>query len=170
VDNGTTTSYGYDDAGQLLTAGATSYRYDANGNPTNTGDVIGPNNELLSDGTWNYRCDANGNLVGRLGVGGGADAGLTWSYRYDAANQLVGATETNAQSQALVQAAFTFDALGRRIESSIAPPGGAVPVMPCATTCHTTLAPANPWPPRTPLCYRCAMRPRKSLRGQMGTP
>src|SRR6185437_7741315 len=54
VDNGTTTTYAYDHNGQLITAGSVGYRYDANGNPTNTGDMVGANNELSSDGTWSY--------------------------------------------------------------------------------------------------------------------
>jgi RHS repeat-associated protein len=112
----------------LTVAGSTNYSYDANGNPNQTGNSIGPNNELLSDGTWNYSYDLNGNLIGKTGVAGGADAGLTWTYSYDAANELIGATETNSQSQTLVQASYTYDVFGHRIASSIALNGGSATV------------------------------------------
>jgi YD repeat-containing protein len=47
--NGVTTNYEYDATGQLIQAGSQTYQYDANGNPDDSGDVIGPNNELLSE-------------------------------------------------------------------------------------------------------------------------
>jgi RHS repeat-associated protein len=128
VDNGTTTAYAYDAAGQLTSAGPTNYAYDANGNPNQSSDTIGPNNELLSDGTWNYSYDLDGNMTGKTGVSGGPDAGLTWSYTYDASNELTGATETNAQSQTLVQANYTYDVFGNRIQSSVSLNGGAAVV------------------------------------------
>src|SRR6185437_7559010 len=71
VDNGSTTNYGYDAAGQLTSASSTGYAYDGNGNPSNAGDSIGPDNELLSDGSWNYSYDTNGNVIGKTGVAGG---------------------------------------------------------------------------------------------------
>jgi RHS repeat-associated protein len=125
VDNGTTTAYAYDATGQLTSAGPTNYTYDANGNPNQSTDSIGPNNELLSDGAWNYSYDTNGNQTGKTGVTGGPDAGLTWSYTYDASNQLIGATETNAQSQTLVQANYVYDVFNHLIESSVSTNGGA---------------------------------------------
>src|SRR5205085_7925422 len=54
VENGTTTNYGYDVAGQVTSAGATNYAYDGDGVAHNTGDVTGVDNQLQSDGTWNY--------------------------------------------------------------------------------------------------------------------
>jgi RHS repeat-associated protein len=124
VDNGTTTTYTYDAAGQLTGAGSVGYSYDANGNPTSLGDSVGPNNELLSDGTWNYNYDAVGNLIGKVGVSAGPDAGLTWTYSYDANNEMTGATETNSQGQTLVQDTFTYDIFGHLIASSVSLNGG----------------------------------------------
>jgi RHS repeat-associated protein len=124
VDNGTTTAYAYDATGQLTSAGPTNYAYDANGNPNQSTDTIGPNNELLSDGTWNYSYDTNGNQTGKTGVSGGTDAGLTWSYTYDASNELIGATETNSQNQTLVQANYVYDVFNHLIESSVSTNGG----------------------------------------------
>src|SRR5207249_3136148 len=51
TDNGVTTSYGYDDAGQLTQAGSASYSYDGSGNRTLAGYQTGADNRLLSDGT-----------------------------------------------------------------------------------------------------------------------
>ena len=122
--NSGTTDYTYDATGQLIAAGPTNYNYDANGNPNNSGDSIGSNNELLSDGTWNYSYDGNGNLIGKVGVTGGVDAGLSWSYSYDSDNELIGAKETNSQNQTLVSATYTYDVFGLRIESSVSTNGG----------------------------------------------
>ena len=64
-------TYTSDSTGQLGSAAYTdsqgneSYTYDSNGNRTNTGDIIGPNNELLYDGTYRYQYDADGNLIAR---------------------------------------------------------------------------------------------------------
>jgi len=125
VDYGTgTTDYTYDATGQLIAAGPTNYSYDANGNPNSSNDTIGPNNELLSDGTWNYSYDGNGNMIGKVGVTGGVDAGLSWSYSYDSDNELIGAKETNSQNQTLVSATYTYDVFGLRIESSVSTNGG----------------------------------------------
>ena len=60
----TTLSYGgafY--GGQFAGNDQTSSIYDANGNPTGTGVVIGAGNRLLSDGTYNYTYDAAGNMA-----------------------------------------------------------------------------------------------------------
>ena len=65
TDNGVTTNYGYDAQNELTSAGATTETYDADGNRTGAGYVVGPDNELLSDGTWNYSYDAAGNTVSR---------------------------------------------------------------------------------------------------------
>ena len=91
VDDGATTTYGYDSSGQLTQAGSTSYSYDGNGNPIGAGVTIGPDNEVQTDGTWNYGYDGAGNLTSLTGVSNG----LTWSYGYDAANELTSVTETD---------------------------------------------------------------------------
>ena len=73
-----TASYTYDATGQLTganylgangSAGAQadeSYQWDANGNPTGSGCVVGTDNRLLSDGTYRYAYDAEGNRTARF--------------------------------------------------------------------------------------------------------
>lgn len=74
------TRYTYDPTGQLVAAqysacatGSASavlpdetYTYDANGNRTMPGYVIGEGNRLLSDGTYQYAYDAEGNRTARF--------------------------------------------------------------------------------------------------------
>ena len=82
-----TANYSYDPAGQLTGAayGGTqpgeSYSYDSNGNRTNTGYVIGPDNELVSDGTYNYSYDADGNCTERTNIATGAVTDYVWDNR-----------------------------------------------------------------------------------------
>ena len=79
TSNDGTASYSYDPTGQLLAAtysspnpeipesqNPESHSYDANGNRTNTGYVIGADNRLLSDGTYTYAYDAEGNRTLRF--------------------------------------------------------------------------------------------------------
>jgi RHS repeat-associated protein len=115
TQNGITTNYAYNAAGQLIEAGSQAYTYDANGNRTGPGYVIGANNQLLSDGTWNYTSDANGNLVRQVRI---AD-GTTWNYAYDNANQMVSAVESDANGDVLEQAFYSYDAFGNRIGESV---------------------------------------------------
>jgi len=96
-----TVSYAYDSTGQLI--GATysgeglpdeSYAWDANGNPTGAGCIVGLDNLLLSDGTYRYLYDAEGNRTVRFidvnedGLLGSGDTSIT-QYAWDARNRLV---------------------------------------------------------------------------------
>jgi RHS repeat-associated protein len=96
-----TVSYAYDSTGQLI--GATysgeglpdeSYAWDANGNPTGAGCIVGLDNLLLSDGTYRYLYDAEGNRTVRFidvnedGLLGSGDTDIT-QYAWDARNRLV---------------------------------------------------------------------------------
>lgn len=47
------------------------YQYDANGNPTDPGFVIGDYNRLESDGTFNYEYDLEGNRTKRTEIATG---------------------------------------------------------------------------------------------------
>ncbi|MBN2216250.1 MAG: hypothetical protein JW719_02620, partial [Pirellulales bacterium] len=66
--HGQTSVYTHDNTGQLTAADHSvqtdeTYAYDANGNRTGGGYVVGPNNQILSDGTYNYAYDNEGNLL-----------------------------------------------------------------------------------------------------------
>ena len=83
--DGVPTTYGYDAAGQLTSAGASLYGFDANGNRDTGSNVIGANNLLESDGTWTYSYDSNNNLIKKSqGV-----SALTWTYGYDEQNRMI---------------------------------------------------------------------------------
>ena len=136
-----TATYSYDPLGQLT--GATyspnpqipespnpspeSYKYDANGNPANSGDVIGPNNELLSDGTYNYTYDAAGNLITQTSIAYGS----VTAYGWDAQNRLAeveqfanGAAYASGTPTQVVD--YLYDAEGRWIGENILNGSGAV--------------------------------------------
>src|SRR5262249_32405151 len=53
-----TKTYTYDNADQLVSAGADAYSYDAAGNRNMSGWTVGTNNRLTNDGTWTYTYDA----------------------------------------------------------------------------------------------------------------
>lgn len=77
--NGVITNYSYDDAGQLLSDGATTYSYDANGNLTSAG---------ADSYTWDWANRLTSATVN----------GQTVNYSYDALNVRVGATVNGAQN------------------------------------------------------------------------
>ena len=123
-----TANYSYDPAGQLT--GATysplpsgegqgegtqpdeSYSYDSNGNRTNTGYVIGPDNELLSDGTYNYSYDADGNCTERTNIATGAVTDYVWDNR----DRLVEVIDRASAGGAITQDVhYTYDAENRWI-------------------------------------------------------
>jgi RHS repeat-associated protein len=114
VDNGTSTSYGYDATNQITSAGSTSYAWDPNGNTKATGVVIGFNNQLWADGTWNYIYDHEGNLIQKIGISNG----LIWNYGYNDVNQMTSAVEKSG-STTLVSATYVYDVFGNRLQSSV---------------------------------------------------
>ena len=82
--------YSYDLAGQLISAEHTgqsdeAYVYDANGNRTGSGYVVGPNNQIASDGAFTYAYDAEGNLIEKTEVA----SGVTTTFTYDHPNRLI---------------------------------------------------------------------------------
>ena len=134
-----TANYSYDPAGQLT--GATysplpsgegrvrapsptkSYSYDSNGNRTNTGYVIGPDNELLSDGTYNYSYDADGNRIERTNIATGAVTDYVWDNR----DRLVEVIDRASAGGAITQDVhYTYDAENRWIGETVSIPGQAV--------------------------------------------
>jgi RHS repeat-associated protein len=107
-------TFSYDASGQLTSDGSTQYSYNANGNPTNPGDVIGQGNQILSDGTWLYSYDAAGNLIEKM-QGPGQE---TWYYSYDFHNRLVEARQTSDGTTDMLRVDYSYDALGRRVQEA----------------------------------------------------
>ena len=123
--NSVPTYYNYDAAGQLTVAGASSYSYDNNGNPTPNGTSIGTNNQLLFDGTYTYTYDAAGNLATKT-TGSGTTAQV-WTYSYDNANHLTEVRE-NLGGTLTYQIVYVYDVFDNRIEQDewTAPTGTVV--------------------------------------------
>jgi RHS repeat-associated protein len=132
-----TANYSYDPAGQLtgatyspLTSGEgqgaqpnESYSYDSNGNRTNTGYVIGPDNELLSDGTYNYAYDADGNCTERTNIATGAVTDYVWDNR----DRLVEVIDRASAGGAITQDVYySYDAENRWIGQTVSIPGQTV--------------------------------------------
>ena len=115
TDNGTTTNYGYDGSGQLVSEGNTTQSYDLNGNRIGPSYVIGPDNQLLSDGTYNYTYDADGNEATKTNIA----TGDKWTYGYNNADQLVSAVETTAGGTVETQVLIQYDVFGNRLQEQV---------------------------------------------------
>ncbi len=132
-----TVAYAYDSTGQLLGADYSgsqpdeSYTYDANGNRTNTGYVIGDGNRLVSDGTYRYMYDADGNRTSRfVWVDADSDGQIDTSeksqitsYSWDTRNRLVSVTSYATEGAAPTQiVAYSYDLenrlLGENLDSN----------------------------------------------------
>ncbi|GAB6188178.1 Calx-beta domain-containing protein [Thermopirellula anaerolimosa] len=126
-----TVTYSYDATGQLIGADYSgspadeSYAYDANGNRTNPGYVIGAGNRLLSDGTYRYLYDAEGNRIARFidvdedGVLDGGDTDIT-QYTWDNRNRLVQVTDRAVFGGDAVQiVTYLYDAENRWIGETV---------------------------------------------------
>lgn len=109
TENSTTTTYGYDDIGQLTSVGSAAYSYDATGNRTMSGYVTGDGNRMTSDGTWTYTYDLDGNLTGK------SKSGESWAYAYDLNGQMTSADHPVGGSAA-GRVEYAYDAFGNRVE------------------------------------------------------
>jgi|GEM_PF-5208844 len=125
------TEYDYDNTNQLTDADYASltdeaYSYDANGNRTMSGHVVGDNNQLESDGTYNYAYDDEGNRTSRTNISTGYVTEYTWDHR----NRLVAVTELDDEEAALSSVAYTYDAFDRWVSRSYDSdgPGGSAAV------------------------------------------
>jgi RHS repeat-associated protein len=103
-----------------------SYSYDANGNRTLDGYVVGPGNRLSSDGTYDYTGDNEGNILTKTRIADGETTEFTWDHR----NRLTQVLVKAAGGTVLKEERFTYDALDRRIgmwvDSDGPGPGAAV--------------------------------------------
>jgi RHS repeat-associated protein len=112
TENGTTSNFGYDDAGQLTQDGAAAHSYDATGNRTDTGYTTTNGNRLQSDGTWTYTYDDAGELI-KKSKGANAE---TWTYQYDHRGQLVVAEQRDTDGGTLLaRVEYAYDAFGNRL-------------------------------------------------------
>ena len=127
TDNGTTTPYSYDATNQLVSAGSSSYAYDANGNRQMSGYVVGADNQILSDGTWTYTYDKQGNVIEKTqGI-----ARTTWIYLYDNANHLVDAQEwsqdpnVSGQPTLISESQYVYDVFGNLLGTTVSAGGSS---------------------------------------------
>ena len=120
VRDGVVIDYSYDKTSQLVGADRSAgpdeaYSYDANGNRTLDGYVIGPNNRLLADGKFTYEYDSEGNRVRRTQTA----TGLVTTYEFDFRNRLVRVTETDGLGQVRTDVRFVYDVFDRRIVKTV---------------------------------------------------
>jgi RHS repeat-associated protein len=113
--NGTTTSYGYDTANELTSAGSNNYSFDLNGNRNMSGYTTGTGNQLTGDGVYTYAYDNEGNLTSKTKTA----TGERWTYGYDNANELTSVVDKSSAKVLLMQATYVYDAFGQRIEKDV---------------------------------------------------
>jgi RHS repeat-associated protein len=118
--HGETVNYAYDLAGQLIAATRTvqpaeAYTFDASGNATEAGQVVGPMNRIVSDATFDYRYDDEGNLTQKTERA----SGVVTSFTYDFRNRLTAAESRSAGGVVLSASQFTYDVYDRVIVRSV---------------------------------------------------
>src|SRR5262249_13845659 len=107
--DGTETNFGYNDDGELTSAGGYTYQYDANGNrqvtydPTNGYSTYSTddNNQISSDGTWTYGYDNNGQNSGH--ITSKTKSGESWTYTYNGYDKLTHAEQRDGENTVLMQ-------------------------------------------------------------------
>jgi hypothetical protein len=122
----------------LTAAGSASYNYDPNGNPDNSGDTIGTDNEITSDGTYDYTYDNDGNEITKTNI----STGDNWTYGYNNANELVSAVEKTSGGTTELAVAYEYDVFGNLIEEQVTPYTSGV-----AGTTTTTEYAVDGWNP-----------------------
>ena len=116
IDHGNTTTYAYDNAGQLTGDSSESFSYDGNGNRSGYTYNASYKNELVSDGTWGYSYDGEGNEISKY------SGSTTWTYGYNNANEMTSAVDTVSGTVAKA-ATYKYDVFGNRIETDVAQSG-----------------------------------------------
>ncbi len=116
---GLTDQYTYDSAGQLKSADYSArddeaFSYDAAGNRTTNGIVVGPNNHIQSDSQFAYAYDKEGNLVQKTNS---ATQAVT-KYSYDFRNRLTAVEDFSSTGTSLAQVRYTYDVFDRRIATT----------------------------------------------------
>src|ERR1700677_1494621 len=120
--SGTTTSYTYDNTGQLIGAGTQSYSLSAGGNPTAAGDSTTFGNELttfvdpVSGNTFDYTYDAAGNVLTKTDM----TTGVEWTCAYDNDNNMTSAVETTTGGSptTLQSITYEYDAFGNMVKET----------------------------------------------------
>ena len=121
VHHGVTFNYQYDKDGQLTSTTRSDQStpavqsYDANGNRTDSGAVIGADNRVLSDSQFTYQYDNEGNLIQKVDK----SSGDITSYVYDFRNRLTDVTTTSPGGIVLHSEHYTYDVFDRRIAVTV---------------------------------------------------
>ena len=108
--NGVTQAFGYDNLDQVTSNNGAALTYDASGNRTVSGYVIGAGNRVTGDGTWTYTHDDTGAVTGK------SKSGEAWAYTYDLNGQMTSASKSATVGGTVTDAvAYTYDAWGNRV-------------------------------------------------------
>lgn len=119
--HGYSVDYGYDLAGQLISAERSdalpheAYEYDENGNRIGDDLNTDANNQLTTDGEFTYTYDAEGNLLTKTEIASGEVTTYQWDHR----NRLVSVTVTSAGGILLSDVQYTYDVFDRRIARTV---------------------------------------------------
>jgi RHS repeat-associated protein len=123
----TTSTYGYDNAGEVTsevstTTGTHTYKYDAEGNRNSTGYTTAKENEVTADPNWTYSYDAAGEMTQKVSKG---SAGV-WLYGYDNATRLVEADHKPSSTGSIDETVtYKYDVLNNRIGQTVNHIGGS---------------------------------------------
>ncbi|HVS34951.1 MAG TPA: RHS repeat-associated core domain-containing protein, partial [Gemmataceae bacterium] len=115
-------TYSYDADSEVLGDGATTYSFDANGNPTMSGYATGSDNQVTTDGVWTYSYDNVGDIVEKS-KGTGLE---TWYYTYDTLNRLVSIEQTTNGTTPEYTVTYTYDVYGNLMKEQQWQSGGSV--------------------------------------------
>ena len=119
-----TTTYGYDDRSQLVSASREagvdeSFSYDPNGNRQvshlhDNRYQTETDNRISSDGEYIFAYDDEGNLILRTEIATGKSREFTWDHR----NRLTSVTD-DSEGDVTQEVAFTYDVFNRRIMKTV---------------------------------------------------
>ncbi len=124
------TRFHYDARGQLVAVDDDNqddlaFAYDANGNRSENGYVVGQRNMIESDDRYRYEYDAQGNRSLRVEIATGKATRYEWNLR----NQLVRIVELDhVDGTVLRSVEYTYDVLGQRTGKTITPQVGPAEV------------------------------------------
>ncbi len=112
TENGVSTIYDYDAAGQLIQDGDATFTYDPTGNRNMPGYGTSTGNRITTDGDWTFGYDNAGRVTSRT------KTGEVWTYVYDHRGSLISATKRNGVGVVQGAVSYKYDAWGNLIRQT----------------------------------------------------